>query len=980
MTYGENEREDLNFFFDDDSSAEDELVCVAEKLETIHREEEEMKKKSILPSEYNLRKSFCSPIANRSKLSGSKSFEYASDSALSFTTYAGERAAKHVTATNPTDSGVLFEVRKEESFKNNYVSMEARRDAQKLQEQQRKGNDDIVTSNISMNDILSQNEASIFEDDLNNKVRMDKLAKQQHCEDRSFCHPKKERRPLNRLEKSQITATVKATDDEKEGKRHNPNGEMSLDDATRDNNDKGGSGDYENAFAENVDLVEHPLHCKKEQEVTVDLTEMEPTSSSSCYLGSSDYSRDHSEITNQIEICNSFFSPSSSLAKDAAETVKVTEKLSPTHTTTVNMRTDIDRTEMPHQNRRLASNASLSSESRFHAKSLIRTNQLKKIGRFNGIQNGNRPNITHELRTTLTSTGELRRPKHVLRNPYLQGKSSNAVNSAEAGFPFTDDLKNRNFKKLNDPKKVPESCVNTNDNNDKTQSVRSESSDKVVVASTKNRTEMKRKETIVVDSQGLGEEPVPEISRSLYLPPAYQEARSPILYRFDRQSHPFELRQSLLVASLDRLLTSNIVKCFWTRKFDRFNHFQSVMVDTLSSSDNNLVVSAPTGAGKSTIFELAIARFFSMDLKAQRQHGETSSSATSLFVSNARKIVYIAPSKALCEERYEDWSRKLENMNLGLEVALITGQDVGSEQAAKSFPDLIAAHLIVTTPEKWDSMTRRWNESFFLFASVKLLLLDEVHLLGDESRGWCLESVVTRMKTIQRAAMVLTTTPFEISTSSYTETNPDALRSCFRTVAVSATLPNISEVADFLEANEAYSFDDSYRPVPLMKHVNSVGRVGNNEWRFWSNLSEHIPEIIRRFSHGKQSLIFCHSKKETQKVAELLIRRNFGNRGVWKVDPPWKEPVDYMLAHGVGYHHAGMSKDERKAIEEAFLNKKIKCLAATSTLAVGVNLPGMFTYYQTRLWSLTSPVPYLTILYLLCSPSSNYSRNESMAK
>jgi ATP-dependent DNA helicase HFM1/MER3 len=344
---------------------------------------------------------------------------------------------------------------------------------------------------------------------------------------------------------------------------------------------------------------------------------------------------------------------------------------------------------------------------------------------------------------------------------------------------------------------------------------------------------------------------------------------------------------------------------------------------------------------------MAMARFLAADLRAQEQQDEISNSTCLSHVSKARKMVYIAPSKALCEERYRDWSRRFDDMNLDLRVALITGQEMGSEQATNSFADLCAAHLIVTTPEKWDSMTRRWNESFFLFASIKLLLLDEVHLLGDESRGWCLESIVIRMKTIQRAASALITTPVEIGTSSYTETNPDAINSCFRTVAVSATLPNISEVADFLQANEAYYFDDSYRPVPLTKHVNALGSIESNEWRFWSSLSEHVPEIIKRFAHGKQALIFCHSKKDTQKVAELLIRRNFGNRGVQIVHPPWKEPVEYMIAHGVGYHHAGMSKDERKTIEGAFLKKKIKFLAATSTLAVGVNFPGMFTHCKT---------------------------------
>ena len=110
--------------------------------------------------------------------------------------------------------------------------------------------------------------------------------------------------------------------------------------------------------------------------------------------------------------------------------------------------------------------------------------------------------------------------------------------------------------------------------------------------------------------------------------------------------------------------------------------------------------------------------------------------------------MYISPSKALCEERLNDWSTRLLAMKLGLNVALVTGDGDPSD----AFRDLVSAHLVLTTPEKWDSLTRRWTENFILFASFKLVLIDEIHLLADESRGWCLESVLCRMKTIQRAA------------------------------------------------------------------------------------------------------------------------------------------------------------------------------------------------------------------------------------
>jgi replicative superfamily II helicase len=191
----------------------------------------------------------------------------------------------------------------------------------------------------------------------------------------------------------------------------------------------------------------------------------------------------------------------------------------------------------------------------------------------------------------------------------------------------------------------------------------------------------------------------------------------------------------------------------------------------------------------------------------------------------------MAPNKALCEERFEDWSKRLESLHLGIKVALITGDgDPGD-----AFRHLSASHLIVTTPEKFDSLTRRWPENFYLFASIKLYLIDEVHLVADESRGCCLESVLCRTRTIQRAACRIQVTDEELATSryvrralaiiapslnvtnsrdrtcSYDGTTPQAVTSVVRRIAVSATLPNIADLASLIDANEACKSQNSER-------------------------------------------------------------------------------------------------------------------------------------------------------------------------
>jgi replicative superfamily II helicase len=97
----------------------------------------------------------------------------------------------------------------------------------------------------------------------------------------------------------------------------------------------------------------------------------------------------------------------------------------------------------------------------------------------------------------------------------------------------------------------------------------------------------------------------------------------------------------------------------------------------------------------------------------------------------------------------------------------------------------------VTTPEKWDVVTRKNDDG--IGQSLKLLIIDEIHLLNDE-RGPVLECLVARtLKSIER------------------------LQSTVRLVGMSATAPNYIDVAMFLQVNKdnMFYFDSSFRPVPL---------------------------------------------------------------------------------------------------------------------------------------------------------------------
>ncbi|XP_041886180.1 probable ATP-dependent DNA helicase HFM1 isoform X8 [Corvus kubaryi] len=138
---------------------------------------------------------------------------------------------------------------------------------------------------------------------------------------------------------------------------------------------------------------------------------------------------------------------------------------------------------------------------------------------------------------------------------------------------------------------------------------------------------------------------------------------------------------------------------------------------------------------------------------------------------NSASTHKVAPIKALCSQRFDDWKEKFGP--IGLTCKELTGDTL--------MDDLFEIHhadIIITTPEKWDSMTRRWRDNSIV-QLVRLFLIDEVHVIKDENRGATLEVVVSRMKTVQASLWRLL--------ESHDAVPP------LRFVAVSATIPNTQD-------------------------------------------------------------------------------------------------------------------------------------------------------------------------------------------
>ena len=422
-----------------------------------------------------------------------------------------------------------------------------------------------------------------------------------------------------------------------------------------------------------------------------------------------------------------------------------------------------------------------------------------------------------------------------------------------------------------------------------------------------------------------------------YSPLPYVATPDPLIVKFTLQNRPFSSRKLTAVSHVFDPPVSN----FFHEQFHSFNPMQSELAPILKESNENIVVSAPTGAGKTCVFEIAIGRLFNDILKLHKAATEGQGGAINM-IPNDKKIVYIAPNKALCEERYKDWSTRLGSLGLEINCSIITG-DSWSDN---TFQRVASSHLILTTPEKWDSVTRKWSDHLFLLGSVKLLLIDEVHLLGDAMRGACLEAVVCRMKTVQRAVAQATAMCENSKNISYAKKKNISIFPAMqmRIVAVSATLPNINDISSFLGAPKAYEFDFSFRPVPLTTNAVGFGYVGNNQYLFNKSLNKHIPTLLRQYSDKKATIIFCHTKKDTEILASEVSQKY--HQTELQTDQLQKtakmttsKQLSRCITKGFAYHHAGLSPEDRRLVEECFIKGLIRVLCATSTLAVGVNLP-----------------------------------------
>lgn len=290
----------------------------------------------------------------------------------------------------------------------------------------------------------------------------------------------------------------------------------------------------------------------------------------------------------------------------------------------------------------------------------------------------------------------------------------------------------------------------------------------------------------------------------------------------------------------------------------------------------NLVLSTPTASGKTLAAEIAMAK----------------------SLEKSKCAIYVVPLRALAYEKFTEF-RRYEK--LGYKIRLEIG-DLDSSKYRR-MPDF---DILVTTAEKCDSILRSRPE---YFRDIGVLVMDEIHLI-----------------TTDRGPV------YEILVSKFRRLFPD-----IQILALSATIGNADELAEWLDAKLIQS---KWRPVKLTEEV----YVGD-KFKELKGITE------KAVAGGGQLLIFVNSKRSAESVAEKLGEKvGLGGEAELKLtqkgilsalNPPTPQckRLSACVVNGTAFHHSGLVNKQRTLIEESFKEGLIKVIAATPTLAAGVNLP-----------------------------------------
>jgi len=326
---------------------------------------------------------------------------------------------------------------------------------------------------------------------------------------------------------------------------------------------------------------------------------------------------------------------------------------------------------------------------------------------------------------------------------------------------------------------------------------------------------------------------------------------------------------------------------------------------------NNLVIAAPSSAGKTFVGEIAII--------ARALEG--------------KRALYVVPLKAMADEKYRLFRQRYGSERLGLEIVASTA-DLNEFDAAISRG---VFDIAIIVNEKLDSVL---VQNPAIVEQIGIIVVDEIQMMGDETRGPTLEMLISKILALQTDVQI---------------------------VGLSASLTGLDNLASWLRASLVV---DPNRPVELREGVLHGSefhyRCHNSKTEHtatWpvgiQSQSESVDDVIVRLLQDsdvieRPVLIFCPTRWQATNLTERIATVVSATRASEAIERLRSEVTEteltqklmVTLEQGVAFHSAELSYEVRELLEDQFRAGQIPVLCATPTLAMGVNTPAKTVIFQ----------------------------------
>jgi superfamily II RNA helicase len=333
--------------------------------------------------------------------------------------------------------------------------------------------------------------------------------------------------------------------------------------------------------------------------------------------------------------------------------------------------------------------------------------------------------------------------------------------------------------------------------------------------------------------------------------------------------------------------------------------------DSINAIENNysVVVSAPTGSGKTLIAEYIIDKHKDDD----------------------KRIIYTAPIKALSNQKYRDFSKEYGEQKVGL----MTGDIVINPHAK----------ILIMTTEVYRNMAVSQDGEL---KNVAYVIFDEIHYINDPERGYVWEeSIIYSLETV-RFLCLSATIPNAVEFSNWIQ----AIKK-HEVKTVKAIKRNVPLEKSFYDYELGITTLEKIRQA---KQIPSVQKShGKKKWRRKREPTPNHVELIRELGKEKTPCLFFHfSRRLCQENALELSRKNLFQKNPEIMSfvneklrtAPFEinklkstQTLKETLQQGIGFHHAGLLPILKEIVEELFTAGKINVLYVTETFAVGINMP-----------------------------------------